>query len=393
MMEEKNKKNVAVVMASNTISVTANGLWIMFMPLYFSSSGMNLAHIGLIIGLSTLTKAACQFSGGVLSDRYGRKPIVIAGRCISAGGICAIVLSVLQINNLISAGMLAGIGYLIIYAGSGLRGPATSMLLMESSEAKEKGQNYMVAERVLPSLPPALTVLVGSMLYARGQYGLLVCVGLIGYIFATIVVWSGIRETLNEYVVDSYLKRRISLKPDSFLVLLAVAFILDGVSAQGVSWYIPLYLEDLGVEFYGILISLSTLIIALFGLLSGYLVDRYGGRSALIPAWVLLSVVVFLFGFVTEPLLLLSLYCVWVALDTVDTAVPPVLISNHYPSSEGGTRIGWFSSVKSITLFVGPILSGYLVIFGESFPFYFKAIANSLAALVIVRIANVESDD
>lgn len=392
MMEEKTK-NVAIVTVSNTISVTANGLWIMFIPLYLSGSGMSLAEIGIVIGLSTLARAVCQFSGGLLSDRHGRKPLVIAGRCISIGGICAVALSVLQVDKHISAGMLAGIGYLIIYAGSGLRGPATSMILMESSKAKHKGRNYMVAERVLPSLPPALTVLVGSMLYGRGQYGLLVTIGLIGYIFATIVVGFGIEETLTTNGADSYLKRHALLKPDWFLVLLTVAFILDGVSAQGISWYIPIYLEDLGVEFYGILISSSTVIIALFGLFSGYLVDRCGGRSALIPAWLLLSVVVFLFGLVNDPVLLLSLYCVWVALDTVDTAVPPVLISNHYVNSEGGTRMGWFSSVKSVTLFVGPILSGYLVVLGESFPFYFKAIANGLAALIIARIATDESDD
>lgn len=386
------KQNIVTVTASNTLAVTANGLWIMFIPLYLSSIGMSLPLIGIVFGVGTLVMAACQFIGGSLADRYGRKSVMILGRCVSCCGIATILFSVCLISHSSSGLLLVSGGYSVLYAGSGLRGPATSMFLMENSTDRTKGRNYMVAERVLPSIPPALTVFVGSLYYDAGQFHYLIGFGLIGFVFASIILAAGTVETINSSSHGASLRKLSLLRPDAFFSLLVLAFILDGVSSGGLSWYIPIYLEEQGTVFYGFLISISTLIIAMFSLFSGWIVDRYGGRSALVPAWLLLSLVVFLFGITTEEMHLLVLYCVWVSLDTVDTSVPPILISNHCSSSQCATWMGWFSSVKGIILFTGPILTGHMLILGSSAPFYFKALANLAASLLILMIPDSSSD-
>jgi MFS family permease len=386
------KQNIVAVTASNTLAVTANGLWIMFIPLYLSSTGMSLTLIGIVFGIGALVMAACQFIGGNLADRYGRKKVMIFGRCISCCGIATILLSVCQFRESFSGPMLISAGYFILYAGSGIRGPATSMLLMESSPHRTKGRNFMVAERVLPSIPPALTVFLGSLYYESGQFDYLVGIGLIGFVVASIILAVGTVETIDDSNHDTSRQKISLIRPDAFISLLVLAFILDGVSSKGLSWYIPIYLEEQGTVFYGLLISISTLIIAFFGLLSGCIVDRYGGPSVLVPAWLLLSLVVFLFGMTTEASQLLVLYCVWVSLDTVDTSVPPVLISNHYSSSQCATWMGWFSSVKCIVLFTGPILTGYMLTLGSSVPFYFKACANLAASLLILKLPDLSDN-
>ncbi len=382
------RQNVVTVTASNTLAVTVNGFWIMFIPLYLLSIGMNLTSIGILFGISSLVMAVSQFIGGGLADKYGRKGVMILGRSISCCGIAVILLSVCQDIHSSFGSVVASAGYLILYSGSGLRGPATAMLLMESSEHRTKGRNYMVAERVVPSIPPALTVLLGSFCYERGQFELLVGAGLIGFVIASLILAAGTSETLETSSSSQHRKGLELIRPDAFIGILAVAFILDGISSNGLSWYIPVYLKDLGVVFYGLLVSVSTLVISLFSLLSGYLVDRYGGRTALVPAWLLLSVVVLLFGIAPDELQLLVLYCIWVSLDTVDTSVPPVLISDHYSSSQCATWMGWFSSVKGSVLFLGPILTGCMVMLGASVPFYFKTVANLVASLLILKLPN-----
>ncbi|MHB1956543.1 MAG: MFS transporter [Sulfobacillus sp.] len=49
--------------------------------------------IGLAIGIYGLTQALLQIPFGMLSDRIGRKPVILAGLCIFAGGSVVAALS------------------------------------------------------------------------------------------------------------------------------------------------------------------------------------------------------------------------------------------------------------------------------------------------------------
>jgi MFS family permease len=354
----------------------------MFIPVYLVSVGLPETSIALVFSLAALTTAALNPVGGRLSDRVGRKPIAVVGRLLTALGAFVVSLSTsVGIPSSLRSGIIVT-GYLVLSAGSGVRSPATSTILMESSDSRVRGRNYMIAERAFPSILPAITILIGATFFQAGEPGLMVILGSAGLLLSALVLEAFLEETLTSK--DSQAERTSGRGGvEVFLVLLIAAFVLDGASAKGVSWYVPIYLGEERILLYGFLVSVSTLVIALFSYVSGLLVDRFGAGSSLVASWLLLAATVVLFSESSSPIWMLVLYSVWVALDTVDTSVPPIVIAQFYSKKERATRLGIFRMVVNCSLFLGPLAAGALVVYGIRLPFHWKACMNVLAAAVV----------
>lgn len=85
-------------------------------PLLFTDHGLGLAAIGLIKGLYPLLWGAGQVATGHLSDTLGRKPLIVAGMLLQAGGF---VLALALLDRPLLAGVLSavalGIGTAMVY--------------------------------------------------------------------------------------------------------------------------------------------------------------------------------------------------------------------------------------------------------------------------------------
>ncbi len=376
-------RSVAGITLSNTIAVASNALWIMFVPVHLVMIGLSETFVALLFSFSSLLTALFNLVGGRAADRVGRKPTAVAGRLITSLGALLVFLSTSNSLDAMHSQVLICIGYLILSSGSGFRMPATSMALMESSKPSRRGRTYMTAERFVPSILPALTVLVGASYFEAGRPDLMILVGSIGLVLSGLVLQFALEETLELSHIDPKDMSRPKIGYESAFVLLLLAFVLDSVSQRGVSWYVPIYMGQDSLLLYGTLVSVSTLVIAAFSYASGIVVDRWGPRTALVASWSLLSVMVVVFSFVTHPLAVVVFYSIWVALDTVDTAVPPIVISRAYPEKERATYLGLFRMVVNSSLFLGPMASGLVLALGSRVPFYLKAGMNLLAAGVI----------
>ncbi len=382
-MKREGTNNVLSMTISNTIAVTANGIWIMFMPYYFGQLFSSVAFVGLFFSIVALASAIFYPIGGHLADRIGRSALIMAGRLISIFGPLFILFLRLLVTDLTTIIIGSIMGYLLVFIGGGIRLPAASMLLMESSQPRKKTRNYMFAERVLPSIPPALTVYIGAYLYVIGQLEVMLFIGALGLALSAIALIP-IQEISDiEELQSSETDKTRSFSVESLMLVIVLAFALDGISSQGLSWYVPLFLGEDNALLYGTMISISTLVIALFSLLSGLFIDRVGIKASLVPGWIALAITVTLFGIFVNPVYSLLLYCIWVALDTVDTAIPPLIISNLYPKTERATRMGLFSMVIRSSLFVGPLLAAFLITISPQLPFFVKALMNFAAAMII----------
>jgi MFS family permease len=80
--QEPIRKNVLIMTVSNTITTSANSLWIMFMPFFFEDIGVEIIVIGFVFTFVALSRASTTLIGGRAADRFGRKPIILVGRII-----------------------------------------------------------------------------------------------------------------------------------------------------------------------------------------------------------------------------------------------------------------------------------------------------------------------
>lgn len=107
---------------SNLSSVSQAGLvnnlndgmaWGLF-PLVFAAAGMNLAQVGLLAAIYPATWGFAQLVTGALSDRIGRKPLIVWGMWIQAAGV-AVMTVVHAFIGFATGALLLGIGTAMVY--------------------------------------------------------------------------------------------------------------------------------------------------------------------------------------------------------------------------------------------------------------------------------------
>ncbi|MFG2111900.1 MFS transporter [Streptomyces sp. NPDC048718] len=85
-------------------------------PLLFTDRGLGLVAVGLIKGLYPILWGLGQIPTGHLSDRFGRKPLIVTGMLVQAGGF---VLALALLDHPLLAGVLSavalGLGTAMVY--------------------------------------------------------------------------------------------------------------------------------------------------------------------------------------------------------------------------------------------------------------------------------------
>jgi MFS family permease len=87
--------------------------WGLF-PLVFASAGLGLTQIGWLAAIYPGVWGICQLFTGALSDRVGRKWLIVAGMWIQAVGI-AVIASISMFGAYAVGAVLLGVGTAMVY--------------------------------------------------------------------------------------------------------------------------------------------------------------------------------------------------------------------------------------------------------------------------------------
>ncbi len=113
----ENKQLVALNQAGLVEKFTDALVWI-FLPIYFLSQGLSLIEAGAIIAVYGVVWGASQLITGGLSDKIGRKALIVWGMIICGLGVIAIPLSAGIMVWTIEAAFI-GIGMAMLYPNLG----------------------------------------------------------------------------------------------------------------------------------------------------------------------------------------------------------------------------------------------------------------------------------
>ncbi|HKY22971.1 MAG TPA: MFS transporter [Vicinamibacterales bacterium] len=106
--------NLSSVSQAGLVSNLNDGMaWGLF-PLVFAAAGMDLAQVGLLAAIYPATWGFGQSVTGALSDRLGRKPLIVWGMWIQAGGIAVITMAHAFMGFVVGA-LLIGLGTAMVY--------------------------------------------------------------------------------------------------------------------------------------------------------------------------------------------------------------------------------------------------------------------------------------
>lgn len=107
-------RNLSSVCQAGLVNNLNDGMaWGLF-PLVFAAAGMTLHEIGMLAAIYPAIWGIAQISTGALSDRIGRKPLIVWGMWVQAAGI-ALTASSAGFAGFAAGAVLLGIGTAMVY--------------------------------------------------------------------------------------------------------------------------------------------------------------------------------------------------------------------------------------------------------------------------------------
>ena len=319
-------------------------------------SGHDAALIGLTLGAYGITQACLQIAYGAASDRYGRKPVIVAGLLLFALG-SFIAAAATDLPGILVGRALQGAGA-ISAAVTALAADLTREQHLTKVMAMIGGSIGLVFALSMVAAP-LLFDLVGlsGMFVFTGVLSLLAIVVVWRVVPAAPAIprqpgWAGFREVL----VQPQLLRMnagvfiLHLVQTAMWVLLPAALIERGGLAVGAHW--KLYLP-------AVLLSLALMVPAVIA------AERKGRMKAVfLAAIALLSIAQLGFAYLAEGLsgLFFWLLVFFVAFNVLEATQPSLIARLAAPHAKGAA-LGVYNTLQSFGLFAGGALGGALAAF------------------------------
>ena len=405
-VERENMKQFAwLLLAVSVLGFGTLGLYKPVLAPYLKSLGFSAGAIGFTVGLMGLSKSLTNIPAGILSDKYGRKPVALVGLMIL--GICyPFYLISKSIILLGIARILNGIG------NSAAAQPA--MTAIADLLGKRRAFGMGVFEAVNYIAVSGGTLLAG---YMAARYGMLSAfyVGLPICLLGALVLYKFFRESKPVTVLPgsaagqagietSQAGERLQSSSDVWKKLLAnpgyatmcyLGFMTKMTDEGILVTLIPLVAATFGLkpaEIAGIMAT-GYLTFALIQPVTGIISDRIGRKPMFVLGLSLLLIAALLLPYAKNYLL----FSIFVIVLKVGNALLypslPAAAVDVSPKHFRGTGLSVYRFFRDAGVFGGPLIAGIaLDIFGRVNSFYFIA-AMFAVGLVLTMLLFRETID
>ena len=334
--------------------VNRTGLVVLpFLALYMSGPrAFSMAQATAAVSIYGAGAFAGGFVGGWLSDRVGRRPVLLA----SLGG---------------AALPMAGIPFVASYAAvlalvfafgvlSEMYRPAVSAAVADLVPEARQPRAYAIVYWAI-NLGAAVGPALGGLIAERSYTGLFVLEGVSLFAYAAIVLVS-VPET-RPAVAEGVVRPRIDLRPvarDGALAALAVVVLLVGIGFYQLFTSLPLAMEADGLSerYFGFVVTVNGALIVLIGLPVAAWV---GDRATRWPVPVAVALVAIGLAF-QIPAHTFGAYAacaiVWTLGEMAFLPVVPTLVSKLAPTDLRGSYQGVYHASWGLAKMLGPALGG-----------------------------------
>lgn len=331
-----------------------------FLAIYLSRNlDLHPVLIGLTIGISPLSGVVGGFLGGHLSDKFGRKPVMLG--------------SLFSMSLVYFGFMIAETPgwFIILNALNGLSGsffePTGQALIADLTEKSKRMRAFSLRYTAI-NIGASVGPLLGAYLAVVSAKSAFMVTGIMYFIYVLILALMMKKYNLGNQVVGGTSKVTIasSLKiigKDKALRYLILGTIIINFGYSQMESNIPQYLESSianGVFVYSVMLSINAVMVVLLQMPISHFAESFKTMQVMMAGAVFLSAGMMAFGFVTG----------WYTgiLAIVFITIGEILI---FPSSSylvdqlatdelRGTYFG-AAQFRKIGHFLGPIAGGYLL--------------------------------
>ena len=347
------------------------------LPAFVKGLGGSAIDVGMLDGIANAVAAVVRLFAGGLSDRIGRRPLVLAGYGLSA--------VVRPLMGLVATPLAAVLVRAIDRFGKGIRSAPRDALVTDLVGPEARGRAFghiRSMDHAGAAIGPLLAMLF--LLAFPGRERTLFLVAIVPGLVTLAVVWQFVRDPARSAAGGGPALAALSRAQWSLLGCVAV-WALGAASEL----FLLRRAEDLGV-------SQALVPLVWFGIgatksataaWAGPLVDRLASRRALVAGW--LAFAAAYAGLACSNALPVAIACmlgVAVAYGIVEPA-ERALVASLSPAGRHGAAFGWYTLVQGLMALPAGLLAGWLWDRGPDGPTTAFAVTAALAATAAALLA------
>lgn len=366
-----------------------------FFAMYITEHfGVGIIEVGLLFTIFSAGDLTGGMIGGALTDKYGRRAIIIFGLIVS--GIGSILMGL--VNNLIIFYVLALVLGLIGNIGNPARQAMVADLLPPEKQAEGFG---MI--RIALNLSAIIGPVLGGLL-ATQSFMFLFIIDALSSMITAIIVYLVIPETKpqvvqkeekEESLIDTIIGYKEVLKDTLFLIFLLISALTVLVYMQ-MNSTLSIFLRDYhGFSYFSfsLLLSMNALIVVVSQLWISKKISKYTPMKMMAFGTLFLMIGFGMYGFVSEP------YLFFVAMGFItvgEMIVFPVaqgLVARFAPEDKRGRYMAVSSFQWSIPNLFGILLAALIMEYiGPNWVWYFAGILSLVAMIGFLLLHNATRD-
>jgi MFS family permease len=377
-------KELILVALAGTIAVMGLGFIIPLFPIYVAQKGANNFQLGLIVSGFTISQFLVQPFFGGLSDRFGRKLLMVGGLACY-GLVASLYVLADTLSHVFLIRLLHGLG-------AGMIWPALAAFVIDQAPKQRRGETMGFLSS-MEMFGFAVGPLLGGALYSLGGMNLPFLGCSILAFLAAGLIWRMIQEktfaprSVGVRFLERYGFASLRLPDIRLLCLIGLgeAFVWGMIMTL-----LPVMASGMGVPpgKIGWLFSAYFIVFIFLQWPMGRWSDRHGRKIPILVGMSIYAFAVFLLSLGGSLLYLLLVLAVAGA--GLGTYSPSVRVAVADLSSEKvrGASMGIFFTTRMLGFFLGPNLGGMMADrFGTGFPFLAGAAALGMGIWASSRLS------
>jgi MFS family permease len=351
-----------------------------FLCLYlYRDRGLSMTMAGMILLAAGLCSAVSQALGGALSDRFGRRPILLLAALVSIflySGL-AVLIGISAPVWAITIVYIAGRSVLTITR------PVISAMVADFTSKEKLTEAYGIL-RIGANIGWAAGPAIGGYLATFVPYGWLFGIPVLTCGIVFLIVFFFIHES------SRGTSRRVGFRsmlttPDDrpFLVFTVVSLLVFIVAGQLSSTLSIFAVDRVGFSTaqYGLLLTLNGLIVIFFQYPMTLALRRLAKFRALIIGSLLYGFGYLSLGWITQFGWALGAMAIITTGEIINSPVTLSVIGEFSPQDQRGRYMGLFGLSETIGMAMGPLLGGILL---DAFPSDLRLVWAPIASIALI---------
>lgn len=333
-----------------------------FFTLYVTRKfGVGMTEVGVLFALFSISSLVGSAFGGALTDRLGRKKMLIFGLVVSA--LTGLLMGIVnRIELFFTVAVFVG-----LFANAG--GPAAQAMVADLLPEKKRAEGFGIL-RVVANLAVTIGPMIGGLLAARSYLSLFIADAISSTITA-VVVAVALEETKPAPSADVPQESMLQtfggywrVVQDSAFMLFIVASILMVMVYMQMNSTLPVYLRDvhdISEQRFGYILSLNAGMVVLFQFPITRRLRNLRPLPVMVAGTLLYALGFSMYGVTASYALFLLAMVIITIGEMLVSPVSQALVARLAPDDMRGRYMAMFGFSWAIPAAVGPLLAGVLM--------------------------------